>query len=144
MWNFLQSTLLLGAIPVLYDGSPAQAKMMQLWQLAADLPIHHLGVSAPFLTACMKQDLPIRNTFDLSALRSIGSTGAPLPPEVFEWIYQSVKEDLWLCSMSGGTDVCTAFVGGNPYLPVYKGYIQSRSLGVALYCLLYTSDAADE
>ena len=133
MWNFLQSTLLLGAIPVLYDGSPAQAKMMQLWQLAADLPIHHLGVSAPFLTACMKQDLPIRNTFDLSALRSIGSTGAPLPPEVFEWVYQSVKEDLWLCSMSGGTDVCTAFVGGNPYLPVYKGYIQSRSLGVALY-----------
>ncbi len=133
MWNFLQSTMLLGAIPVLYDGSPAQPNMMTLWQLAADLPLHHLGVSAPFLTACMKEELPIKKTLDLSALRSIGSTGAPLPPEVFEWIYQAVKKEVWLCSMSGGTDVCTAFVGGNPYLPVYKGYIQSRSLGVALF-----------
>ena len=133
MWNFLQATMLLGAIPVLFDGSPAHPNMMALWQLAADLPIHHFGVSAPYLTACMKQDLPIGKTLDLSALRSIGSTGAPLPSEVFEWIYQSVKKDLWLCSMSGGTDVCTAFVGGNPYLPVYKGFIQSRSLGVALY-----------
>ena len=133
MWNLLQSTMLLGAVPVLFDGSPAHPDMMTLWNMAADLPIHHFGVSAPFLTACMKADLPIKTTLDLSALRSIGSTGAPLPSEVFEWIYQAVKEDVWLCSMSGGTDVCTAFVGGNPYLPVYKGYIQSRSLGTALF-----------
>ena len=133
MWNFLQSTMLLGAIPVLFDGNPAYPNMRTLWQLAADLPIHHFGVSAPYLTACMKQDLRIGKELDISAMRSIGSTGAPLPPEVFEWIYEAVKEDIWLCSMSGGTDVCTAFVGGNPYLPVHKGYIQSRSLGVALY-----------
>ena len=133
MWNLLQSTMLLGAVPVLFDGSPAHPDMMTLWKMAEDLPIHHFGVSAPFLTACMKADLPIKKTLNLSALRSIGSTGAPLPPEVFEWIYQSVKHDVWLCSMSGGTDVCTAFVGGNPYLPVYKGYIQSRSLGAALF-----------
>ena len=133
MWNFLQSTMLLGAIPVLYDGNPAYPDMMTLWKLAADLPIHHFGVSAPYLTACMKQDLLIGKEVDVSVMRSIGSTGAPLPPEVFEWIYKAVKKDIWLCSMSGGTDVCTAFVGGNPYLPVHKGYIQSRSLGVALY-----------
>lgn len=133
MWNLLQSTMLLGAIPVLYDGSPAHRDMMTIWRMAADLPIHHFGVSAPFLTACMKADLPIRKELDLTQLKSIGSTGAPLPTEVFEWIYQAVKKDIWLCSMSGGTDVCTAFVGGNPYLPVYKGYIQSRSLGAALF-----------
>jgi len=133
MWNLLQSTMLLGAVPVLFDGSPAHPDMMTLWKMAAELPIHHFGVSAPFLTACMKADLPIKKELDLSALRSIGSTGAPLPSEVFEWIYQAVKDDIWLCSMSGGTDVCTAFVGGNPYVPVYKGYIQSRSLGAALF-----------
>lgn len=133
MWNLLQSTMLLGAVPVLFDGSPAHKDMMTLWKLAADLPIHHFGVSAPFLTACMKADLPIDSTVDLSKLRSIGSTGAPLPAEVFEWVYESVKKDVWLCSMSGGTDVCTAFVGGNPYLPVYKGAIQSRCLGAALF-----------
>jgi len=133
MWNLLQSTMLLGAVPVLFDGSPAHPDMMTLWKMAADLPIHHFGVSAPFLTACMKADLPIKKEINLSALRSIGSTGAPLPSEVFEWIYQAVKKDVWLCSMSGGTDVCTAFVGGNPYLPVYKGFIQSRSLGAALF-----------
>ncbi len=133
MWNLLQSTILLGAVPILFDGSPAHLGMMTLWKMAADLPIHHFGVSAPFLTACMKADLPIKKEINLSALRSIGSTGAPLPSEVFEWIYQGVKEDVWLCSMSGGTDVCTAFVGSNPYLPVYKGYIQSRSLGAALF-----------
>ncbi len=133
MWNLLQSTMLLGAVPVLFDGSPAYPDMMTLWKMAANLPIHHFGVSAPFLTACMKADLRIKEEVDLSALRSIGSTGAPLPAEVFEWIYQAVKKEVWLCSMSGGTDVCTAFVGGNPYLPVYKGFIQSRSLGAALF-----------
>jgi len=133
MWNLLQSTMLLGAIPVLFDGSPAYPDMMTLWKLAADLPIQHFGVSAPYLTTCMKQNLPVKTELNLKELRSIGSTGAPLPAEVFEWIYDFVKKDVWLCSMSGGTDVCTAFVGGNPYLPVYKGYIQSRALGAALY-----------
>lgn len=133
MWNFLQSTMLAGAVPVLFDGSPAYPNLNRLWELAESLPIHHFGVSAPYLTTCMKENLALNQQFDFSNLRSIGSTGAPLPPEVFEWIYEAISKDVWLCSMSGGTDVCTAFVGGNPYLPVYKGYIQSRSLGAALF-----------
>jgi acetoacetyl-CoA synthetase len=133
MWNFLQASLLVGATPVLFDGSPAYPSINALWQLAQDLPIHHFGTSAPYLTTCMKLDLPLQTTFNLSALRSIGSTGAPLPPEAFSWIYKNIKEDLWLCSMSGGTDVCTAFVGGVPNKPVYKGAIQARALGCALH-----------
>lgn len=133
MWNFLQASLLVGATPVLYDGSPGYPSMEVLWQMAEDLPIHHFGTSAPYLTACMKRNLEIKEQFNLSNLRSIGSTGAPLPPEVFEWIYEHISEQVWLCSMSGGTDVCTAFVGGNPFAPVYKGVIQCRGLGCAMF-----------
>ena len=133
MWNFLQSSMLAGAVPVIFDGSPGYPSMDVLWKMAEELPLHHFGTSAPYLTACMNKQLEIRKQHDLNSLRSIGSTGAPLPPEVFEWIYKEIKEDLWLCSMSGGTDVCTAFVGGTPYKPVYKSAIQSRALGCALY-----------
>lgn len=133
MWNFLQASMLVGGVPVLYDGSPGYPSMDTLWALAESLPIHHFGTSAPYLTACMKKELQIGSRHDLSALRSIGSTGAPLPPEVFEWIYAHIKKDLWLCSMSGGTDVCTAFVGGVPYKQVARGLIQGRALGCALY-----------
>lgn len=133
MWNFLQASLLVGATPVLYDGSPGLNNLEVLWDLAEKLPIHHFGTSAPYLTACMKKGLNISSKYDMTKLRSIGSTGAPLPPEVFEWVYDAVSKNVWLCSMSGGTDVCTAFVGGNPYLNVYKGLIQSRALGCALY-----------
>jgi len=131
MWNFLQASFLAGSVPVLYDGSPGFPSINRLWELAEELPIHHFGTSAPFLTACMKRNVEIKSS--LKHLRSIGSTGAPLPPDVFEWIYKAIKKDLWLCSMSGGTDVCTAFVGGVPYLPVKKGLIQGRALGCALY-----------
>jgi len=133
MWNFLQGSMLIGAVPVLYDGSPGYPSMDVLWDMAEELQLQHFGTSAPYLTACMKQDLAIRAQHDLSRLRSIGSTGAPLPPEAFEWIYKNIKGDLWLCSMSGGTDVCTAFMGGNPLKPVYKGLIQTRALGWAMY-----------
>ena len=81
----------------------------------------------------MKKELHPAATYDLQHLRSIGSTGAPLPPEAFDWVYRQVKEELWLCSMSGGTDVCTAFVGGCPWTPVFEGEIQCRGLGCALY-----------
>ena len=133
MWNFLQASMLVGAVPVLYDGSPSYPSLNSLWKLAEQLPIHHFGTSAPYLTACMKKGLTPGSNHDLSSLRSIGSTGAPLPPETFEWVYQNVSQDVWLCSMSGGTDVCTAFVGGCPTEPVYKGAIQCRALGCALY-----------
>jgi acetoacetyl-CoA synthetase len=140
MWNFLQGSLLLGATAVLFDGSPGYPDLSTLWKLAGSLPIHHFGTSAPYLTACMKRELQPGKEFDLQALRSIGSTGAPLPPEAFDWVYDAIHSDIWLCSMSGGTDVCTAFVGGHPYLPVRKGLIQTRALG----CDLHAFDEAGQ
>ena len=133
MWNFLQASLLVGATPILYEGSPGFPDIFVLWRLAKKLPIHHFGTSAPYLTALMNQGLRINRDINLPDLRSIGSTGAPLPPDVFKYIYKNISEKVWLCSMSGGTDVCTAFVGGVPNKPVYPGRIQGRSLGCALY-----------
>lgn len=133
MWNFVQASLLVGATIVLYDGSPAYPNLNVLWEFTEKADIHHFGTSAPYLVACMKQGLQPGKDFNLSHLRSIGSTGAPLPPEAFDYVYENIKEDVWLCSMSGGTDVCTAFVGGCPTEPVYLGEIQCRCLGCALY-----------
>ncbi len=133
MWNFVQASLLVGATAVLYDGSPGFPDLNVLWQFAAQANIAHFGTSAPYLVACMQKNLHPGQDFNLKHLRSIGSTGSPLPPEAFDWVYQSIKPDVWLCSMSGGTDVCTAFVGGCPLEPVYEGEIQCRALGCALY-----------
>ena len=133
MWNFLQASMLVGAVPVFYDGSAGFPSLRRLWILAAELPIHHFGTSAPFLHACMRLQLDVGAALDLSALRSIGSTGAPLSPEGFAYVYSAVKSDVWLSSMSGGTDVCTAFVGGNPWRPVHEGWIQGRALGCDLH-----------
>lgn len=133
MWNFVQASLLVGATIVLYDGSPGYPSLNVLWRFAEEAKIAHFGTSAPYLVACMQQNLHPGEEYNLKSLRSIGSTGSPLPPEAFDWCYASIKSDLWLCSMSGGTDVCTAFVGGNPLEPVYEGEIQCRGLGCALY-----------
>ncbi|MFZ1703654.1 MAG: acetoacetate--CoA ligase [Saprospiraceae bacterium] len=135
MWNFVHASLLVGATIVLYEGSPAYPDISFLWKMASDLNIHHFGTSAPFIVACMKKGLDVRATYDLSSLRSIGSTGSPLPPEGFDYVYEKIHDKIWLTSMSGGTDVCTAFVGGNISLPVYEGQIQSRTLGCALFAL---------
>jgi acetoacetyl-CoA synthetase len=132
MWNFTLAALLSGATIVLYDGSPAYPDLNALWAFAEKSRITHFGTSAPFLVSCMKAGLSPGRDFDLSALRSIGSTGSPLPPEAFAWVYEQVRADLWLSSMAGGTDVCTAWVGGNPLLPVYRGEIQCRCLGCAM------------
>jgi acetoacetyl-CoA synthetase len=139
MWNFVQASLLRGATIVLYDGSPGYPDLNATWRLAEEAGIHHFGTSAPFLVACMKQGLQPGKDNDLCHLRSIGSTGSPLPPEAFDYVYENIKKDLWLCSMSGGTDVCTAFIGGNPLKPVHEGEIQCRTLGCALYA--YNDDA---
>lgn len=133
MWNFLQASWLVGATVVLYDGSPGYPDLKVLWSFASQAKIHHFGTSAPYLLACMKQNLDPGSDFDLSTLRSIGSTGSPLPPEAFDYVYANVKDDVWLCSMAGGTDVCTAWVGGNPLLPVFEGEIQCRCLGADLH-----------
>ncbi|HTM45348.1 MAG TPA: acetoacetate--CoA ligase [Polyangiaceae bacterium] len=131
MWNYLVSGLLVGATVVLYDGSPAHPDLNALWQLAAEEKITHFGVSAAFILACRKGGLEPQK-FDLSQLQNIGSTGSPLPLEGFEWVYRNVKRDVLLGSISGGTDLCTAFVGQCPVLPVRAGELQCRSLGAAV------------
>lgn len=133
MWNYLNAVLLSGATIVLFDGNPGYPNLHTLWQLAAQLPIHHFGTSAPFLMACKKAGLEPMETYNLTALRSISSTGSPLPAEGFTYVYEKIKKDLWLISMSGGTDVCTAFVGGTILKPVTEGVIQCRALGCDMY-----------
>jgi len=133
MWNFVQASMLAGATIVLYDGSPSFPDLGVLWRLAEVAEIHHFGTSAPYLLACLKDGLEPARLADLQNLRSIGSTGSPLPPEGFRYVYEHIGRHIWLASMSGGTDVCSAFVGGNPLLPVYEGEIQCRALGCALY-----------
>jgi acetoacetyl-CoA synthetase len=129
MWNLLVGGLLVGAAVVLYDGSPAHPDLGALWRMAEETETTYFGASAPYLQACMKAGFVPSDTADLSRLRAVGSTGAPLPPEGFEWVYANVGKDLLLGSVSGGTDVCTAFVGSCPLLPVRAGEIQCRCLG---------------
>jgi acetoacetyl-CoA synthetase len=129
MWNYLASGPAVGAAIVLYDGNPAAPDLGELWRVAAESGMTYFGTSAPFLLACRKAGIVPQEIADLSKLRGVGSTGAPLPPEGFRWVYDAVGKDLLLASASGGTDVCTAFVGGVPLLPVYAGEIPCRCLG---------------
>ena len=129
MWNFLVGSMLVGGVPVLYDGSPGYPNLDVLWDLAAQAKVKLFGTSAAFLAGCMKTGLRPGETNDLSHLEAIGSTGSPLAAEVFGWVYDAVKPDVWLASMSGGTDVVSAFVGGCALLPVRAGELQTRSLG---------------
>jgi acetoacetyl-CoA synthetase len=132
MWNYLQGMLLAGGTLVLYDGHPAFPDRSKLWQLIDDCAITHFGISGSYIVSMMKSDFKPKDEFKFDSLRSIGSTGSPLPVEGFHWIYENVKKNVWLTSMSGGTDVCSAFVGGNPILPVYEGEIQCVALGCDL------------
>ena len=129
MWNFLVGVLLTPASIILYDGNPSYPDMGVLWDLAERTGMTCFGTSAAYIAACMKDGVEPGNGRALSRLRSVGSTGSPLSPEGFDWVYEHVGEDTWLFSTSGGTDVCTAFVGGVPILPVYKGELQGRALG---------------
>jgi acetoacetyl-CoA synthetase len=132
MWNLLVSSLLVGTTIVLYDGSPAYPDLSVLWELAESVGVTHFGVSPPYLQACGRAGLHPGREFDLSALRSVGSTGAPLTPEGFAWVYEEVGADLLLASISGGSDLCTAFLGGCPLLPVKAGRIQCSQLGARI------------
>ena len=129
MWNFLVGGLLTDAAVVLYDGSPGHPDMGVLWDLAESAGITCFGTSASYIAACMNEGIEPGSGRDLGALRALGSTGSPLAPEGFQWVHDHVGGDTWLFSTSGGTDVCTAFVGGVPILPVYRGELQARSLG---------------
>jgi acetoacetyl-CoA synthetase len=140
MWNFLVGVLLTPASIVLYDGSPGHPTLDTLWELAEQAGITTFGTSASYIAQCMKQGVVPGDQRDLSALHSVGSTGSPLSPEGFEWVYDRLGADTWLFSTSGGTDVCTAFVGGVPTLPVYRGELQARALG----CKVEAFDAAGQ
>jgi acetoacetyl-CoA synthetase len=132
MWNFLVGVLLTDASVILFDGNPGYPDLGTLWDLAEQTEMTTFGTSAAFISSCMKAGIEPASGRDLSALRSLGSTGSPLSPEGFRWVYDQFESDLWLYSTSGGTDVCTAFVGGVVTLPVYLGELQARVLGCAV------------
>ncbi len=135
MWNYLAGGLLVGAAAVLYDGSATHPAPDAIWELAAAAGASYVGTGAPYLLACMKAGLRPGASRDLSRLRGVGSTGSPLPPEGFRWVYDAVAaegQELILGSLSGGTDLCTGFVGPCPLLPVRAGVISGRCLGAAV------------
>jgi acetoacetyl-CoA synthetase len=129
MWNFVLGGLLTDASIVLYDGNPGHPDLDTLWSLAEQAGVTCFGTSASFIAACIKGGVEPCAGRDLSQLASVGSTGSPLSAEGFDWVYDRLGRDVWLFSTSGGTDVCTAFVGGVPTLPVYRGELQARALG---------------
>jgi len=132
MWNWLVSGLAAGATLLLYDGSPFAGKGKVLFDLAEAEKMTHFGTSAKFIDAAAKLGLTPGKTHDLSKLRAMFSTGSPLSPEGFDWVYREIKQDILLASISGGTDIVSCFVLGNPVLPVYRGEIQCRGLGMAV------------
>jgi acetoacetyl-CoA synthetase len=132
MWNYLTSGLLVGSSVVLFDGDPATPDLGLLWQLAQDAGVTYFGAGAPYFTACRKAGLKPGASFDLSRLHGVGSTAAPLPASGFDWIAQAVAPGASIGSVSGGTDVCTGFVGPSPLVPVWAGEISCRMLGAAI------------
>jgi len=140
MWNFLVGVLLTDASIVLFDGNPGHPTLDALWDLSEAAGITTFGTSASFIATCMKEGVEPAKGRDLSRLRAVGSTGSPLSPEGFAWVYEHVGSDTWLFSTSGGTDVCSAFVGGVPTLPVHLGELQARALG----CKVEAFDEAGE
>jgi acetoacetyl-CoA synthetase len=129
MWNLLIGGLLVGSTIVLYDGNPGHPDLGTLWTLAEKYRVTVFGVSAPFIQGCLKEGLRPRESWDLSAMRALGSTGQPLSAEGFRWVRDAVGEDIQICSISGGTDVCTAFVGSAPTVPVWLGELSCACLG---------------
>ncbi len=134
MWNWLVSSLMIGATVVLFDGSPVYPTVKSLWERIEEEKITVFGTSPKFLTICQKSKIIPKEDFELQALRTILSTGSPLSDENFRWVYENVKTDIQLSSISGGTDIISCFMLGNPSLPVYSGEIQCRGLGLKVEC----------
>ena len=130
MWNWLVSALFAGARVVLFDGSPGYPDMSAMWKMAQDQGISVFGTSAKYISMCQKADLRPGEAFDLGCVRTICSTGSPLAEEGFEWVYEAVKRDVNLASISGGTDIISCFMLGSPIDPVYAGEIQRLGLGM--------------
>ncbi|MBC41357.1 MAG: acetoacetate--CoA ligase [Pusillimonas sp.] len=133
VWNLQVGGLLVGATVILYDGNPAWPDKKALWRFVNDYGVTLLGCGAAYLIHCMKEGLEPKTVGPFNALRAINATGSPLPTDAFEWVYDNIKSNLWLASISGGTDIASGFVACAPTLPVYSGEIQCRELGVAAY-----------
>ncbi len=132
MWNFLVGVLLSDASIVLFDGNPGYPSLDTLWELAERTGMTCFGTSAAFIASCMKAGIEPKAGRELNALEAVGSTGSPLSPEGFRWVYEQLGDDTWLFSTSGGTDMCTAFVGGVATRPVLEGELQARCLGASV------------
>ena len=130
MWNWLVSNLAIGAAIVLYDGSPFQPNSNAMWDMVDELEITHFGTSAKYIEACRQKGLNPIKTHSLESMRTIFSTGSPLVEESFDYVYNHIKKEIQLASISGGTDIISCFAGGNPTLPVYRGELQSITLGM--------------
>ncbi len=133
MWNLLLAAMLTGASVVLYDGNPAYPSLDFLWKLAADTGATLFGASPTYVQMMEKAGLKPGEQFDLTRLECVIAAGAPSTPETFAWFYRSVKQDVWVTSQSGGTEICSGFVGASPTLPVYAGEIQTRMLGMDVH-----------
>ncbi len=144
MWNYLVGGLLVGTTIVLYDGSPAYPSLNTLWHLAEQHRVTYFGTSAPYVQSCLKEGLDPSATYDLTGLRVVGSTGAPLTPEGFRWIASAIGEDVQIASVSGGTDLCTAFVAASPDRPVWLGELSCRALGASVLAYDEAGNALDD
>ncbi|MEH6646980.1 acetoacetate--CoA ligase [Sulfitobacter sp.] len=133
MWNAQWTALGQGATVCMYDGAPNHPDMLAVWRFVADEKLTYFGAGAAFFAGCLKTGVTPRDAVDLSALRSLGSTGSPLSADAYDWIYRDVKEDVWLAPISGGTDLAGAFVLGHPGMPVRAGEMQCRALGNAVH-----------
>ncbi|MYW16697.1 acetoacetate--CoA ligase [Streptomyces sp. SID2955] len=132
MWNFLVSGLLTGTTIVLYDGSPGYPDTGAQWRIAERTRATLYGTSAAYVMACRKAGVHPGRDHDLTSVKCVATTGSPLPPDGFRWLHDEVRDDLWIASVSGGTDVCSCFAGGVPTLPVYTGELQAPGLGTDL------------
>ncbi len=133
MWNVLVSSISTGATAVLYDGSPTYPDNYHLWEIADGNEIDFFGTSAAYISHLMKEGVRVIGKYALENLYAIGSTGSPLSNEAFRYVYESIKKDVWLASISGGTDLCTSFLGGCACLPVVEGELQCRNLGADIH-----------
>jgi acetoacetyl-CoA synthetase len=132
MWNLLISGLLVGSTVVMYDGSPGYPDLRTLWQLAEKHQVSYFGVSAPYIHACLKAGLRPADELNTSGIRALGSTGSPLSGDGFRWVADAVGKHVQICSMSGGTDLCTAFLESAPILPVWLGELSCATLGASV------------
>ncbi len=129
VWNCMVSALMVGASIVVSDGNPLHPDLEEPWRTVAEAGVTNFGTSPGYLMACRKEAMRPGDTFDLSALRTLGVTGAVLPPEAYDWLYDVLPTDVYLNSMSGGTDICSNFISGSPWLPVYRGELSGPALG---------------